>query len=163
MSTLNRDIQVLNLTRNSISLLKSREFYEKKFGNLQKLYLSSNQIDRIEGESFYKLIGLVELDLSENLLKSFELVDNQLVVNPISSYEDTSQDNENATNEDLVKVKPQEVAIQYDKQQSRRFTRSFLEHLASLRHLNLNSNQLQTIGPHLFGPLVQLRQLYLSK
>lgn len=133
MQTLNRDIQLLNLASNNISRLGPEEFSLKKFRNLQKLYLNSNQLTRIHPAAFFKLTGLIELDLSENTLA--RLGEEQL---------QTSPDNE--TN-----------------QTARRQDKTFLDHLNQLRVLNLNSNELSSLGRFTFGSLGQLRQLFLSR
>lgn len=70
MPTLARDIQSLNLSNNLISELGDAELSEKKFRNLQRLYLSANQLFQIHPNAFFKLTGLIELDLSYNQLIS---------------------------------------------------------------------------------------------
>lgn len=151
MPTLNRDIQQLNLASNSISRLKRAEFYRKKFRNLQKIYLNANQILHIDSSAFYKLTGLVELDLSENLISKF----------------DEQQMNENDSSEDLrledfedLKNKSSKLAEQTSGSER---AKTFLQDLSQLRHLNLASNQLERIEKFTFAPLTQLTKLTLSR
>lgn len=60
--------QVLNFSYNALSVLQSERFKKMELINLQKIYLSNNQLIRINGRAFHGLTNLVELDLSENLL-----------------------------------------------------------------------------------------------
>lgn len=60
--------QVLNFTGNNIQYLPSERFLKMDLINLQKIYLSRNQLTRIHDKSFRGLSNLVELDLSENML-----------------------------------------------------------------------------------------------
>ncbi len=62
--------QVLNFSHNALSVLQSECFQKKDLINLQKIYLSHNQLLRINSRAFRGLSNLVELDLSENLLRS---------------------------------------------------------------------------------------------
>lgn len=62
--------QVLNFSHNALSVLQSERFQKMELINLQKIYLSHNQLIRINGRAFRGLSNLVELDLSENLLTS---------------------------------------------------------------------------------------------
>lgn len=60
--------QVLNFTGNGLQVLKSERFYKMDLINLQKIFLSRNQLIRIHDKAFKGLSNLVELDLSENML-----------------------------------------------------------------------------------------------
>lgn len=62
--------QVLNFTGNSLTILQSERFKRMDLINLQKIYLSRNQIIRIHDRAFRGLTNLVELDLSENVISS---------------------------------------------------------------------------------------------
>lgn len=148
MPTLNRDIQQLNLASNVITELKNDEFSRKKFRNLQKIYLNSNRLTKIDSNAFYKLTGLIELDLSENSISSLD--------NEASDKAGDNLDVEESFNiEDERTTKNKSFIIKR--------TNSFLEDLVQLRQLNLTSNKLSRIGRFTFSPLTQLRQLYLSR
>lgn len=149
MSTLNRDIQLLNLAHNNLTTLRRREFSRKKYRNLQKLYLNTNQLHRIDSEAFFRLTGLIELDLSENLISRF---DDQLDFDPEQRQE--FQEDDSKSEEKLR-------AETWDK--GTKVARSFISHLTQLRQLNLNSNQLTCLSAFAFSPLRQLRQLLLSE
>lgn len=143
MPTLNRDLQQLNLTGNKIASLRKAEFYRKKFRNLQKIYLSANGLHRIDSGAFYKLTGLVELDLSENLLTRLgEQLDETYTGEQLG--------------EDLEDI--QELSVNATGSKG-----SFLHDLSQLRSLNLASNQLTHLAGFIFEAQVQLRQLILSR
>ncbi|XP_061389445.1 leucine-rich repeat-containing protein 15, partial [Musca vetustissima] len=61
--------QVLNFSGNALQVLQSERFLRMDLLNLQKIYLSRNQLIRIHEKAFRGLTNLVELDLSENSLQ----------------------------------------------------------------------------------------------
>jgi len=146
MPTLNRDIQQLNLASNNITTLHGAEFFKKKFRNLQKIYLSSNKLSQIDSGAFYKLTGLIELDLSENLVVRFE-----------ESFDDGAElgDQDGA---ELAASESESLRTRFSGKRG-----SFLQDLGQLRLLNLASNKLKKLEKFAFSPLTQLRQLYLSR
>jgi len=156
MSTLNRDIQLLDLARNNLTILRRQEFWRKNYRNLQKLFLNSNQLARVHEAAFFKLTGLIELDLSENLLSRFDeqFESREEEVEEEASFRDekhSEEHQETSRNEGS----PEE--------RSNKSAKSFLHHLVQLRQLNLNSNQFTSLGENCFSPLSQLRQLFLSR
>lgn len=60
--------QVLNFTHNKLAILQSERFQKMDLINLQKIYLSNNELIRINDRAFRGLSNLVELDLSDNML-----------------------------------------------------------------------------------------------
>lgn len=62
--------QVLNFSFNALSVLQSERFQKMELTNLQKIYLASNELIRINDRAFRGLSNLVELDLSDNMLTS---------------------------------------------------------------------------------------------
>lgn len=146
MPTLNRDIQLLNLTNNLIVGLESDEFYEKKFINLQKIFLNHNKISYVHHRAFNKLTGLVELDLSYNIISELEsdvkTKDQQTVI-----------DNNTRT---------RRIEEEEDENGNGKVT-TFLNDLIHLRTLNLANNKLTSLKGSPFVALSQLRQLYLSR
>ncbi|KAL7742163.1 hypothetical protein ACLKA6_018400 [Drosophila palustris] len=62
--------QVLNFSGNGLQVLQSERFLRMDLLNLQKIYLSRNQLIRIHEKAFRGLTNLVELDLSENTLQN---------------------------------------------------------------------------------------------
>lgn len=149
MPTLTRDIQLLNLTANNIISLRRAEFYRKKFRNLQKIHLASNKLLRIDPNAFFKLTGLVELDLSENLLAQLE-----------GEQLEESYSTSGLFSEDFDDI--QELSLNITT--SAGLTRlGFLHDLLQLRLLNLASNQLTHLSALAFVSQTQLRQLILSR
>lgn len=61
--------QVLDLSDNQLMNLPAECFHKLGLINLQRLYLSRSHISRIAAEAFVGLVGLVELDLTENLIE----------------------------------------------------------------------------------------------
>lgn len=186
MSTLSRDIQQLNLAANNITSLKWAEFQGKKFVNLQKIYLNSNQIEKIHPGAFYKLTGLIELDLSDNLLVSFEsefeeeanVVDEAIASlappteaeeeeeEEVEEEEDEEEENEEDEEAKVRRVaarKKLEAKLDHSGSPGRREKTTFLQDLSQVRELNLASNQLKRLDKFTFSALTQLRQLDLSR
>lgn len=165
MPTLNRDIQQLNLASNSISTIKSKEFFGKKFRNLQKLYLNSNRVSRIDLRAFFKLTGLIELDLSENLISSLSY--DRVMINDHSKADSISDEGDSNNNNTFLEETKENLSLSFEKQQQKRerlfYGKSFLQDLSQLHLINLTSNQLTSIERYTFSPLTQLRQLYLSR
>ncbi|XP_012287325.1 leucine-rich repeat-containing protein 24 [Orussus abietinus] len=62
------ETQVLDLSGNQLISLPAECFRALGLTNLQKLYLSRSRIGDVDGRAFVGLVGLVELDLSENLI-----------------------------------------------------------------------------------------------
>lgn len=60
--------QVLNFTGNNLQYLANERFLQMDLTNLQKIFLSRNQVTRIHEKAFSGLSNLVELDLAENML-----------------------------------------------------------------------------------------------
>lgn len=151
----------MDLSENNITHLSEAEFYTKKFQNLQKIYLNSNQIDRIAPNAFHKLTGLIELDLSSNFL--VDLHERALVSQMISSLDgDTSKSSKQSKNDNNNKRNKtgneQEASVT-----TRRLKSTFLYELTQLRQLNLASNQLGKLDAFTFIRMGQLRQLFLSE
>lgn len=169
-STLNRDIQHLDLAENNITHLGDDEFYAKKFRNLQKIHLSSNQISRIEPSAFRKLTGLIELDLSSNsiaelLQRTDELNLGSVGQEPNQRVGDSSiNEAQMISNTRSSNDKSQLASNQSsDTKLVKSVLPTFLYELTRLRQLNLASNQLQRLDAFTFIRMAQLRQLFLSK
>lgn len=68
--TLDGDMQVLDLSGNSISKLPKAVFKSVGLINLQRIYLSNTGLSEIHRDAFKDLIILVEVDLSQNKITS---------------------------------------------------------------------------------------------
>lgn len=165
MPTLNRDIQSLNLSSNKINELNEMEFSEKKFRNLQRLYLSSNQLSSIHQSAFYKLTGLVELDLSFNQLITLASPNgnkkNKKIQISKTTINESTKFKQDINKSKLDDVNREDAALETGNELKN--STSFLKHLGHLRQLNLASNKLSRLGAKVFSSQVQLRQLILSR
>lgn len=158
MPTLARDIQQLDLSSNSLTSLQESEFLVKKFKNLQKIYMSANQLLRVHPGAFHKLTGLIELDLSENLISDLS----SAAAASSSAEEAQAQAEGEAEAEEEEEARSKQMQfVSPRKKKKKKIT--FLSPLAQLRQLNLASNQLTRLGEFAFSPAKQLRQLYLSR
>ena len=63
------ETQVLVLSDNSLDTLPAESFRSLKHINLQRLYLSKSRIKHISPNAYLGLTGLVELDLSLNMIE----------------------------------------------------------------------------------------------
>ncbi|KAG8212678.1 hypothetical protein J437_LFUL019548 [Ladona fulva] len=71
-STLNADIQVLDLTSNDISILPRDTFRSVGLLNLQRVYVRGARVREVHKDAFRDLTILVEVDLSENKITSLD-------------------------------------------------------------------------------------------
>jgi Leucine-rich repeat (LRR) protein len=178
MATLNRDVQALNLSSNQIGRLAAGEFAQKKFRNLQKLHISHNKLVSIEPGAFFKLTGLVELDLSDNLLERLEApalggAANTKTASTTETAPATAGAGSSSSSPTVSEHEKRDDNHVGRTNKTNRAggggasvvaaSRSFLQDLGQLRQLNLNSNKLKRIGEFAFSSLARLRQLYLSR
>lgn len=173
MPTLNRDIQQLDLGSNRIANLQDSEFTVKKFKNLQKIYLNKNQLLQVHAGAFHKLTGLVELDLSDNLMPDLGPAD----ITNHHQQQITSNDDENRAEQQQLNTKTNRSSSSSKQQKTEKKVKNyssktinlraqkstFLSDLTQLRQLSLASNQLTKLEEFAFSPAKQLRQLYLSR
>lgn len=89
---INSNTQVINLNHNNLNHLPQDAFSDANLLNLQKIFLKSCHIERVDSSAFSHLSNLVEIDLSENRLKevpshafepAFELRELNLRSNPL--------------------------------------------------------------------------------
>lgn len=69
---LDPDMQVLDLSGNKIPALQSEVFKRSGLLNLQRVFLRNAGIHQIHADSFRDMRGLVEIDMSDNHVKSLE-------------------------------------------------------------------------------------------
>ena len=62
--------QVLNISHNSLTGLRSEEFAQAKLLNLQRINVAHNNISDIHSRAFSGLLNLVDIDLSHNRLEA---------------------------------------------------------------------------------------------
>ena len=153
------------MAHNKLSLLGRKELSRLRYGNLQKLFLQANQLQAIHSSAFYKLTGLIELDLGENLLSTLG-DDNYFELLRGEQQEEKEEEEEEG---EQVVASGQSVGFNSSWQNQSTSGReeakrkSFLQHLSQLRVLNLSSNRLVSLERFAFSALVHLRQLFLSR
>lgn len=153
--------QILDLTRNEITAIANDAFQRANLLNVQKLFLAKCHLKTIERYAFRKLINLVELDLSDNLMGAIpslalesipELRELKLVGNPIQRI----------LNDAFVKV-PQLIRLEMS---NCRITtvevRAFAGLETSLEWLKLDGNRLIEIHAAALVPLQNLHGLELA-
>ncbi|XP_065089831.1 leucine-rich repeat neuronal protein 2-like [Ochlerotatus camptorhynchus] len=128
-------LRVLNLSENVLTNLLKDTF--KGLRQLEILQLNDNRIEKIHPTAFHGLVNLFELDLSNNLIVSFEAD----VLKPLVSLERLSLENN------------QILEVPYD---------TNLDHLRSLRFLDLSVNLIEFVTNDSFAALRELRTLKLG-
>lgn len=148
--------QILDLTRNDIATIANDAFQRANLLNVQKLYLVKCHLKTIERYAFRKLINLVELDLSDNLMGAIpslalesipELRELRLIGNPIQRI----------ANDAFVRV-PQLIRLELSNCRIGTVeVRAFAGLETSLEWLKLDGNRL--VGMH-EAALVSLQNLH---
>lgn len=153
--------QILDLTDNNITTLKSEEFLKAGLVNLQKIFLVRCKLKVLESHTFKNLINLVELDLSFNLLTSIpsqvfesipELRELKLSGNPIHSI---YKQNFLAVPQ-LVRLEMSGCKVHFIEEQS------FQGLEDSLEWLKLDNNKLTEVDATAFTSLRNLHGLELT-
>lgn len=133
-SKLNKQLKVLDLSFNQISLLEN-----KNFGNLtalRALNLAGNNLNNLTHNVIYKMENLIILNLSRNALDSLD----EEFFNKIPNVEIIDLSHNNLVN----------------------LNQKYFESLTRLRSLNLSSNYLEILGDNQFSSL-NLELLDLSR
>lgn len=128
--------QVLNFTGNNLQVIQSERFSKMELINLQKIYLSRNQIHRIHDKAFKGLSNLVELDLSENILTTI----------PTETFHDY----------------PSLMRLSLSGNPIRELKTSAFRHLSFITTLELSNCQIEKIEDEAFMGLVNLEWLRLE-
>lgn len=140
LHTLPRNIhtstQVLDLSMNNIQRLPRRVFAAQNLTNLQKIFLRRCELVGIDDEALLELSNLVELDLSENFLRSI----------PSLIFRHTPELRELLLRQNYIQKIPVDA----------------FAHLTSLRTLDLSHCQISSIAARAFEPLSMLEKLKLA-
>lgn len=157
---LDADMQVLDLSSNSIRNLPEDTFKKVGLLNLQRVFLRGCGIHNVHKNSFRELKILVELDLSDNLIGSL--------------HPETFQGNERLrvlylNGNPLTEIKEVQFPIlqhlrtlELQHCQIKRVHRDAFLHLSSLESLNLNGNLLKSLSETVFLPTSKLKTLSLD-
>ncbi|KAL1459345.1 hypothetical protein WDU94_011336 [Cyamophila willieti] len=159
-STLDSDIQVLDLNNNKISYLTKEAFKTIGLLNLQRIYLKNAGIREVHRDTFKYLTILVEVDLSDNLIAWLHqdtfLGNDRLKVlylngNPLTELRSGQ-----------FPRLPYLKTIELQHCQIHTIHKDALVHLAALESLNLNGNRLKFISEVVFLPNPNLKTLSLD-
>lgn len=155
------ETQVLDASENDIGALTNKIFIKVRLTNLQRLYLRSCRIDRIDRDALAGLTNLVELDLSHNRLASVPsdsfsntpfLRDLVLAHNPLSKIMvHAFKDTPNLVKLDLSDTELTELAAKG------------FQGLDMLESLKLSHNKIATLHPGTFEPLTKLTSIELHE
>lgn len=156
----NADMQVLDLSSNSIKNLPEDSFKRVGLLNLQRVFLRGCGIHNVHKDAFRELKILVELDLSDNLIGSL--------------HQETFQGNERLrilylNGNPLTEIKEMQFPVlqhlrtlELQHCQIKRVHRDAFLHLSSLESLNLNGNLLKWLSETVFLPISKLKTLSLD-
>ncbi|XP_073994780.1 uncharacterized protein isoform X2 [Rhodnius prolixus] len=158
--TLDSDMQVLDLTGNSIPYLTKNAFKSVGLLNLQRIFLKAAGVRELHRDAFKDLTILVEVDLSDNLIATlhqdtFSGNDRLKVLflngNPITSIKESQFPH-------LPHLKTLEMQhCQISSVHKDAFT-----HLSALESLSLNGNRLRHLSETAFLPVSNLKTLSLD-
>ncbi|XP_059471463.1 leucine-rich repeat-containing protein 24 [Neocloeon triangulifer] len=130
------ETQVLDMSNNNLQILPRETFVRANLLNLQKVYLKSCRLGRIDNNAFRGLTNLVELDLSSNLLTNI----------PSATFQDIPFLREVVLSNNPIQ-KIESHAFQF---------------IPGLVKLDLSGCELKTIAPKAFDELEQLQSLKLN-
>lgn len=133
---LSTEVQVLDLSYNSIAEIQRNEFIDARLTNLQKLFVKNCTLQEINRDAFNGLEILIELDLSMNSL--------QVIHSGTFNY--------------LLKIRT--IKLQ-DNEIEKLDDRTFLN-LVYLSKIELQNNRIMKIGIHTFLNLPRLKSISLE-
>ncbi|VVC40582.1 Immunoglobulin subtype,Immunoglobulin-like domain,Immunoglobulin-like fold,Leucine-rich repeat [Cinara cedri] len=158
--SLDAEMQVLDLSANSIRGLPEDAFKTVGLLNLQRVFLRGCGIHNVHKDAFRELKILVELDLSDNLIGSL--------------HQETFHGNERLrvlylNGNPLSEIKEIQFPVlqhlrtlELQHCQIKRVHRDAFLHLSSLESLNLNGNLLKRLSKTVFLPVSKLKTLSLD-
>lgn len=158
--SLNGDMQVLDLSSNTIRLLPEDSFKRVGLLNLQRVFLRGCGIHNVHKDAFRELKILIELDLSDNFIGSL--------------HPETFQGNERLrvlylNGNPLTEIREVQFPVlqhlrtlELQHCQIKRVHRDAFLHLSSLESLNLNGNKLNWLSETVFLPISKLKTLSLD-
>ncbi|KRT81527.1 Immunoglobulin [Oryctes borbonicus] len=157
---LHSEIQILDLSGNAITRLEQDAFKTSGLMNLQKIFVKGCRLREIHRDAFRDLIILVEVDLSENDIRSLDpetfhgnerLRHVYLNGNPLRRLEE----NQFPTLANLKTLQLEECLLEFIHENAFR-------NLANLETINLSSNRLRNLTERSFRNLSSLKSLALD-
>lgn len=158
--TLDSDMQVLDLSGNTIPYLTKDAFKSVGLLNLQRIFLKSAGVQELHRDAFKELTILVEVDLSDNMIATL--------------HQDTFSGNDRlkvlylngnpltALKEAQFPHLPYLRSLEMQHCQISTVHKDAFRHLPALESLNLNGNRLKQISEAVFLPLAKLKSLFLD-
>lgn len=158
--SLDADMQVLDLSSNTIRILPEDAFKNVGLLNLQRVFMRGCGIHNVHKDAFRELKILIELDLSDNFIGSL--------------HQQTFQGNERLrvlylNGNPLTEIKEVQFPVlqhlrtlELQHCQIKRVHRDAFLHLSSLESLNLNGNKLKWLSETVFLPISKLKTLSLD-
>lgn len=156
---LSTEVQVLDLSYNSIAEIQRNEFYDARLTNLQKLFMKNCTLQEINREALSGLEILIELDLSLNSLQVIHpgTFNSLLKIRTIKLQDNEIEKLDDRTFMNLVYLSKIEL-------QNNRITKigihTFLN-LPRLKSISLENNRLQVLHKDSFEALIYLTSLQL--
>lgn len=159
-NTLNADMQVLDISGNSIHTLPKDAFQSVGLIHLQRIFLKGASVKEIHKDAFNELKILVEVDLSENSISTI--------------HQDTFSGNERLralylNNNPISELRsaqfpnlPHLKSLEFQHCQIKFVHRDAFLHLPALESLSLNENQLRHLSETVFLPIPKLKTLILD-
>lgn len=159
-STLNSEMQVLDISGNAIPQLSKDAFCSIGLIHLQRIFLKSAGISDIHKDAFRELKILVEIDLSDNFVSIL--------------HKDTFSGNERLraiymNGNPLTELKsyqfpnlPHLKSLEFQHCQIKKVDRDAFMHLPALESLSLNGNKLNHLSETVFLPVPKLKTLVLD-
>lgn len=133
---MSNELQVIDLSHNTIYEIKANEFKDANLPNLHKIYMRNCSLQEINRDAFKTLHLLIELDLSNNNLKVLHT----------------------GTFSDVIRLRV--LTITYNEIEY--LGDSLFENLTFLAKVDLRHNQLKGISQHTFVNVSELREINLE-
>ncbi|XP_059480962.1 leucine-rich repeat-containing protein 24-like [Neocloeon triangulifer] len=159
-SSLNEDIQVLDINGNPIPVLSKDVFRSVGLLNLQRIYLRGCGIKEIDSTAFRDLTILIEIDLSSNSLTQLDIKTFQ--GNNRLRVIDLSGNPFNVLREEQFPTLPHLKTLEMKSCRLKHVQKRAFVNLAALETLNLSNNKLKYLSSNVFEPLTQIKSLSLD-
>lgn len=158
--SLDSEMQVLNLSGNSISNLGKDAFKNVGLVNLQRIYMASIGLREIHRDAFRELIILVEVDLSDNEISNLQ--SNTFYGNERLRILCLNRNPLRHLGQAQFPTLPHLRTLELEGCQLESVHRNSFIHLVALESLNLKSNNLHNLSEAAFMNFAHLKSLALD-